>query len=219
MQARRALGLLLSINRCSMEEGRRRDMGLGSVELFTLAVARERATAARRLVARRRLDRASRHHHRSRTCDLVGQDGTAFPRARSHRKRSRLRQDPRRTTRREPGLLEEGTLPWRLLIEEGSEVTNLQRGSFPVGAEHSLEIAGILSGTNGTAGTGGNGGTPTPAFPCLGDGQPSGAGAIGSSGGTGSGGVASGGAGGKAIVGIANVDLSELTGSIIGTTS
>lgn len=43
--------------------------------------------------------------------DLVDQDENRFPRARSHRKRSRLRQDPRRTTGREPGPLEEEPCP------------------------------------------------------------------------------------------------------------
>ena len=88
----------------------------------------------------------------------------------------------------------EGNLAGRLLIEEDSEVTNLQRSSFPVGTESTLEVAGTISGANDVPGTGG----------------------------TGSGGVAggaAGGAGGKAIVGIANVDLSEFTGSIIGRTS
>ena len=87
-----------------------------------------------------------------------------------------------------------------MLIEKVSEVTNLQRGSFPVGAELTLKIAGTISGANDVAGTGGNGGSPTPAFSLPGEAQP-------------------GGAGGKAIAGIANVDPSEFTGSIIGTTS
>ena len=109
--------------------------------------------------------------------DLVDQDGNRFPRevaskAFSTTPRSAAH-DRERT--RPAG---RGTLPWRLLIEEGSEVTNLRHGFFPVGAEPTLEIAGILTGTNGAAGTGGN-----------------------------------------AFVGIANVDLSEFTGSIIGTTS
>ncbi len=63
-------------------------------------------------------------------------------------------------------------------LAEGEEVTII-RGSWPIGAEPILELAGTVSGADGAGGLGGAGGAPNVAFSIPGDGFPGSTGGIG----------------------------------------
>ncbi len=64
------------------------------------------------------------------------------------------------------------------IVPEGEDVA-IVRGSWPMGAQPIIELAGTLSGVTGTGGVGGFGGAPNDAFSIPGDGLPGGPGGTG----------------------------------------